>query len=152
MSGTIPCRVDAGTQAMAADFAELGAGPQGWHVQECGSCSGGCFPPRMRCPHCGSAQLFWASVGEGGALASVVFVQGENPRHRPARALRRPEGYATGIVALDRWPDVRFPVLIEGEDALSAAVGMRVDIGSTKVAGRLVPAGRLCKARDHSAG
>jgi uncharacterized OB-fold protein len=137
------CRVDAGTQALAADFAELGAGPCGWHVQECGICSGGCFPPRLRCPHCGSAELQWAPVGKSAALVSVVFVHGENPRHKPPRALRRPEGYATGIVALDGWPDVRFPVLIEGEDAAIAKVGMRVDIGSALIGSRTVPCARL---------
>ena len=143
MTRDLTCRVDAGTQALAADFAELGAGPDGWHVQECGACSGGCFPPRLRCPHCGSAELRWAPVGASATLASVILVRGINPRHKPQRALRRPEGYASGIVVLDRWPNVRFPVLIEGEDAGVAQVGMRVAIGTAIVADRSVPSARL---------
>ncbi|MER2535928.1 MAG: hypothetical protein ABTQ31_12280 [Rhizobiaceae bacterium] len=140
------CRVEDGTQALAADFASL-AVEAGWHVQACDLCAGGCFPPRLRCPHCGSAKLRWTPVGEAATLVGVILVKGENPRHRPARALRRPEGYASGIVALDRWPDVRFPVLIEGEDAAIAEVGMRVRLGSTTVGSRQVPSGRPVPVR-----
>lgn len=141
MTADLRCRVEDGTQALAADFASLGR-ESGWHVQACDSCAGGCFPPRLRCPHCGSAELRWVPVGAEATLVSVVVVRGENPRHRPARALNRPEGYASGIVRLDHRPDVRFPVLIEGGDAAVARVGMRVDIGSTTVGSRQVPSAR----------
>lgn len=146
MTTELRCRVEDGTQALAADFASLAA-EAGWHVQACDRCAGGCFPPRLRCPHCGSANLRWTPVGEAATLVGVILVKGENPRHRPARALRRPEGYASGIVALDRWPDVRFPVLIEGEDAAIAEVGMRVRLGSTMVGSRQVPSGQPIPVR-----
>lgn len=142
MTIALNCRVEDGTRTLASDFASL-ASESGWHVQACDGCAGGCFPPRLRCPHCGSAKLRWAPVGDAATLVSVVAVHGENLRHRPARALRRPEGYATGIVALDQWPDVRFPVLIEGNHAAAARVGMRVDLGTTTVGSRQVPSARL---------
>ncbi|WP_420801748.1 Zn-ribbon domain-containing OB-fold protein [Pseudofrankia asymbiotica] len=122
---------------MAADGA-------GWHVQGCRACAGVCFPPRLRCPHCGSADLAWAPTGTAGTVVGVVRVSGDNDnfRHRAPRHLRGPQGYATGIVELEHWPGVRFPVLLVGEDAVAGVVGGSVVIGTARVGERLVPVAR----------
>nr|GLK33185.1 hypothetical protein GCM10017611_00270 [Rhodococcus wratislaviensis] len=125
----VRCAVEEGSAALAADFTRLSADSCQWYVQGCDDCSGACFPPRLRCPRCGSAQLAWIPAGVAGTVVAVVPVVGHNARHRIPRALRSLGEYATAIVSLSEWPGVRFPALVVGPEALSCAVGDQVTLG-----------------------
>jgi uncharacterized OB-fold protein len=134
----VPCAVEEGTAAMAADLTRLSADTGQWYVQGCDGCSGACFPPRLRCPRCGSAQLVWVPAGEVGTVAAVVPVVGHNSRHRIPRALRPLGEYATVIVSLAAWPGARFPAIACGPEALTCAVGDHVTLGRIDLGERVV--------------
>lgn len=138
MAERVSCRVDRGSAALAEDFARLHDDVDYWHVQGCDDCSGACFPPRLRCPHCGSDQMSWVPAGTGGTVASVVRVVGHNSRHRIPRPLRHLSEYATVIVTLAQWPGVRFPTLVVGAEAERCEVGDHVTLGRLELPDRTV--------------
>jgi uncharacterized OB-fold protein len=142
MTDSMACPISQGSEALASAFKEV-LSTSGWCVQACDVCDAACFPPRLRCAHCGSGQLRWEPIGEAGRLVSVVRVTGENPRHRAPRALRAQDVYVTGIVELAHLGGVRFPVLVLGDDARTCAVGDSVRIGITQLGSALIPTGRL---------
>lgn len=145
MTGAHESGVIADSAVLATQFAGLVAAGKGWHVQGCRDCQGSCFPPRLRCPHCGSAQSCWTPAGTEATLVSFVRVSGDNPRHRAPRALREHGEYTTGIVDLASHHGVRFPVLLLGDDAAACVVGDAIDIDTRELGGRVVPLGRLRK-------
>jgi uncharacterized OB-fold protein len=72
------------------------------HVKQCADCSRFHWPPRLGCPHCGSAQVDWCQVGTAGKLFSWTVV------HRsltPGFGAATP--YAVVLVELDEAPGVR---------------------------------------------
>lgn len=104
-------------------------------VQGCGACGNVSFPPLLRCPRCGSADLAWWDAGPSGYPVSWVTVHTATSTETisiPRRLLDRVP-YTTVIVELGRYPDTRMPFLLL--DALEPAVGVALDLDVREVNG-----------------
>ena len=104
-------------------------------VQRCASCRAWRFPPRPRCPRCGSAATAWERVSGRGTVYSFVVV---HPPVLPAFAARVP--FAVVLVELAEDPQLRVVGNLLGVPAEQVRIGMPVVVGfETVVAGVALP-------------
>ncbi len=83
--------------------------------QGCGACAGAVFPPRQRCPLCGSDALAWRRSAGLGTVYSATVIQ---PRNDPA--------YCVVLVDVDE--GYRMMSRITEADAASVSIDDRVDV------------------------
>lgn len=91
-------------------------------IRKCKGCGELHFMPRHLCPHCWSDQLEWVDAKGTGSIHSFTIVRRASD---PAFASLVP--YVVALVDLDEGPRMMANIL--GPDALSAAIGDRVQVG-----------------------
>lgn len=103
-------------------------------IQRCRACGHAVFYPRAICPNCWAGKLEWETASGRGTLRSFTVV------HRPGHPSWAPAApYVVGLVALAEGPTMTS--LIVGH--IEPAVGARVHLEPTDVAGRILPAFRI---------
>ena len=90
-------------------------------IRQCKACGELHFMPRHLCPTCWSDQLEWVDAKGTGSIHSLTIVRRASD---PAFATRVP--YVVALIELDEGPRMMANIL--GEDALSAAIGDRVQV------------------------
>jgi uncharacterized protein len=118
-------------------------------VQCCGTCRRYQFPPRVRCTHCGAADLeFRAMTGRGQVYSYAVVHQTR------VALLRGTEPFIVVIVELEESPDALVVGNLRDVAPAQARVGLPVEVEFEQVTGdRQVPQFRLrgSPAGQHSA-
>jgi len=108
-------------------------------IQQCNSCSGHIFFPRVICTHCGSSDLTWVKPSGKGTVYSSTILR------------RRPEkGGPLNISLIDLAEGPRMMSRVEGIDAESVKIGMQVTASVIHDKDRDVPLVVFRPAGDHS--
>jgi len=90
-------------------------------IQQCGDCADRIFPPRARCPNCGSAQLEWQPVSGRGVIYTYTVA------HRaPHPVLAEQCPITIAVVELEEGP--RMISNVTGCDPTDVEVGMSVQV------------------------
>lgn len=86
----------------------------------CKRCGGRFFPPKPRCPTCGSHDIEWIEVSKNGRLLTytVVSIKPESYQHHP--------DYIVGIAEMD--DGLRVLAWVKCDERARLRVGMRVKI------------------------
>lgn len=90
-------------------------------IRQCKSCHQLHFMPRHLCPHCWSDDLEWIDAKGQGSIHSFTVIHRASD---PAFASQVP--YVLALIELDEGPRMMANIL--GKDALSAAIGDRVQV------------------------
>jgi uncharacterized OB-fold protein len=90
-------------------------------MQRCASCRAWRFPPRPRCPRCGSDAAEWVRVSGRGTIYSFVVAHAPV---LPAFAARVP--FAVVLVELAEDPQLRVIGNLQGVPVAEVQIGMRV--------------------------
>ncbi len=91
--------------------------------QQCNSCNGVVFYPRMLCTHCGSLDLAWKqSKGEGVVYTYSVVRQNRNPAFSGLGA------YALAYIDLDEGFRMMSNVVGVADPTKDVAIGQRVKV------------------------
>ncbi len=98
-------------------------------IQRCTACRGWRFPPRPRCPRCGSDAVEWARVSGRGTVYSFVVAHAPV---LPSFAARVP--FAVALVELDEDPQLRVVGNLPGVPLAELQIGMRVEVDFEVVA------------------
>lgn len=91
-------------------------------IQQCDSCSGHFFPPRLMCPNCGSAATTWREASGRGEIYSCSVV-----RRKPERG----GDYSIVLVDLDEGVRMMSQVLDIAPDKVE--IGARVSLGISQL-------------------
>lgn len=102
-------------------------------MQRCGSCHAFRFPPRPRCPRCGSDAAEWVRVSGRGTIYSFVVAHAPV---LPAFAARVP--FAVVLVELAEDPQLRVVGNLQGVPVEAVQIGMRVVVDFETVADGVV--------------
>ncbi|WP_236638238.1 Zn-ribbon domain-containing OB-fold protein [Mangrovicoccus ximenensis] len=101
--------------------------------QKCGACGSVQFPPRHHCASCWAADPDWTESAGTGEVESFTIV-----RRAPLPAFRDKVPYVVVSVTMAEGP--RMIAALEGEDALSVAIGDAVRVAYAKDAeGNMLP-------------
>lgn len=104
-------------------------------MQRCASCRAWRFPPRPRCPHCGSDAMAWERVSGRGVIYSFVVAHAPV---LPAFAARVP--FAVVLVELEEDPQLRVVGNLLEVPLSALRIGMPVRVDFEAVAdGVVVP-------------
>ncbi len=98
-------------------------------MQRCTSCRRWRFPPRSRCPHCGSDAMAWERVSGRGTVYSFVVA---HPPLLAVFAARVP--LAIALVVLDEDPQLRVVGNLLEVPIAELQIGMRVFVDFETVA------------------
>lgn len=108
-------------------------------IQECEACGAKRFPPRLRCPRCGSTRTRWVDASGRGTVHAFAVV---HQKLHPAFDGRIP--YVVSLVDLDEGP--RMMALMVGTDPSEVSVGSKVEVAFERVDDDLaIPRVRLCR-------
>ncbi len=102
-------------------------------MQRCTACRAWRFPPRPRCPRCGSDAAHWERVSGRGTIYSFVVAHAPV---LPAFAERVP--FVVVLVELDEDPQLRIVGNLPDVPVDAVAIGMRVAVGFETLAGGVV--------------
>lgn len=90
-------------------------------LPRCQACGQVFYPPKARCPQCGSSALEWVRCSGRGRIYSYVI------NHRPLGAMRDQAWDVMAVIELDEGPRILAPV-VGLKDASAVRVDMAVEM------------------------
>ena len=103
-------------------------------VQKCTDCNALQFPPRPRCPDCGSEKLEWKETSGRGHIATYMVSQDSRLQRRVPD-----QPFNIALITLDEEPRINFYSNLPGVPAKEVPVGAPVEVIFEEIApGQLI--------------